>query len=265
MKTLHYVKIKRERVGICNICGTEAVLSWDHVPPKGSIICDDVEVLSIANNFIKIQKPPKVLSQNGMKFRTICSKCNSLIGGKYDVIFNSFISTLIGLICKNKGNEKHINANVNVEMLIKSVFGHMLAAKGENENTVPDTKMKGYLLGNEDISDLKVHYWFYPYVVNQVIRDVLIHKIQNRQNAFVSILKLFPIAFLVTNSDMFMGTVPVLNDYSKTSNGENAIVKLDLSLVYDYQWPIISDEDTILAGGQSINSAVMAVPRLKIK
>jgi len=44
---IHYVKVKREKVDHCNICRNQATLSWDHVPPKGSIEVTPVEQMTI--------------------------------------------------------------------------------------------------------------------------------------------------------------------------------------------------------------------------
>lgn len=259
--SLHYVKTKREKVGICNICGKEGKLSWDHVPPKGAIIYSNVEVLSVINNFIRIDNPNKEFYQNGMKFRTVCSSCNNLIGSKYDIVFNNFIFRLIDSIRENIGKAATFEICVDLELLIKSILGHMLAAKGEIENTLPDEKMREYLNGDKKFPEFNIHYWFYPFTINQVVRDIVVSKFSLKKNAMISILKLYPIAFLVTNDDMFLGMVPRLNDYFNYKNDNGSIIKFNLDLFNDYMWPIISDNDTILAGGQSINSSLMAVPR----
>lgn len=260
---LHYVKIKRDKIGVCNICGKESKLSWDHVPPKGAIIYDDVIISSISNNFIEVEKPPRELSQNGMKFRTICSDCNSLVGSKYDSTFNDFIHRLCTLIEENLGKLMTIEIDVDIELLLKSIFAHMLSAKSEIEHTVPDTFMREYLLNNKDISNINIHYWFYPFAINQVIRDILISKISSGNSAFLSILKLYPIAFLVTDSNMYSGLLPRLNDFYNNFERSKSILQFDLTRVFDYRWPLISDNDTIFAGGQSINSSVIAIPRVK--
>lgn len=258
---LHYVKIKRDKIGQCNICGKESTLSWDHVPPKGSIISSDVEIITIANSFNEIENPPREMSQNGMKFRTICPECNNLIGSKYDVVFNDFIKRLIISIKNEFEKTKFIEIGVNIEVLVKSIFAHMLAAKGEIENTVPDSKMKEFLLEDKDFEYFNIHYWFYPYYVNQVIRDILVAKINVHDNALVSVLKLYPIAFLVTDSNLFLGDIPRLNDYYDDISDNSIVIKFDLSKFYDFRWPIIVDNNTLIAGGQSLNSSVFAIPR----
>jgi hypothetical protein len=262
--SLHYVKVKRDREGICNICGKESLLSWDHVPPKGSIVYDDVEVISIANSFVEIENPPKEFSQNGMKFRTICSDCNNLIGSKYDIVFNNFITRLISKVGENFEQLSPFVIDVNLESLIKSIFAHLLAGKGEIENTVPDIRMREFLLQKSDLSNINIHYWFYPFTINQVIRDILIGKIFDGKNALVSIMKLYPVAFLVTESDMFLECLPRLNNYEFKEDGES-IIEFDISKFYDYMWPIVVDDSTIIMGGQSINSSVISVPRLGLR
>jgi len=49
----------------------------------------------------------------------------------------------------------------------------------------------------------------------------------------------------------------------KLEGDKETTIKFDLSRFYDYKWPIIVDEDTLIIAGQSIASSVMAVPKLK--
>ena len=81
---INYVKIKREKEGRCNICGCNEKLTWDHVPPKNSIFFRDVQIVSLFGKY-DLDNYPSTISQNGTKFRTICAKCNNILGTEYDI------------------------------------------------------------------------------------------------------------------------------------------------------------------------------------
>ena len=77
---------KKQKYGICKICLSNCKLTEDHVPPKGGI---DVEEVIIKNYLDSISKEREIkgkhifISQNGVKFPTICGKCNNENLGKY--------------------------------------------------------------------------------------------------------------------------------------------------------------------------------------
>jgi len=86
------IEFKRDKCGRCNICGTAGKLSWDHVPPKGSVVPTRTEILSVGRMLAAKDKIGKdVVSQNGIKYRTLCGRCNNdLLGKKCDPTLNAF-------------------------------------------------------------------------------------------------------------------------------------------------------------------------------
>jgi hypothetical protein len=98
---MHYAKSKREKKSICNLCREEKALSWDHVPPKGEIELGPVEMETVFEIMAGDREKPKLReSQNGVKYRTICGECNSLLGREYDPTINGF-ATSIGRYLKS--------------------------------------------------------------------------------------------------------------------------------------------------------------------
>ncbi len=87
---LVYRKYKRNRVGACNICGAKGRLTWDHVPPKGGIELQPVEierVMSVFSSALALDR--REISQNCLKFRTLCDRCNNdLLGARFDPALN---------------------------------------------------------------------------------------------------------------------------------------------------------------------------------
>ena len=65
MESRNYSKNKGKKIGKCNICGQEAELTWDHVPPKFCFNTEKVKYNKILD--IHNSKPLKE-SQNGVKF-----------------------------------------------------------------------------------------------------------------------------------------------------------------------------------------------------
>ena len=89
---MHYVKLKRGSVDHCNICRNQTTLSWDHVPPQSGIELTPVEQTTILH-LLTAKKNEELysISQNGVKFRTICTYCNNtLLGLRYDPVLNEF-------------------------------------------------------------------------------------------------------------------------------------------------------------------------------
>jgi len=78
--------------GKCRICLTYSKLTEDHVPPQGGVDTKAVEIEN-ALNFLTGRNPKRnfYISQNGVKFRTLCGHCNNTqLGKKYDPVLNTF-------------------------------------------------------------------------------------------------------------------------------------------------------------------------------
>jgi len=80
-------KTRGPKKGICNICGEYGKLTEDHTSPKESATITQVEMHHIVG-ILSAEKPGSRVrvSQNGVKFRSLCNRCNnSLLGGAYRV------------------------------------------------------------------------------------------------------------------------------------------------------------------------------------
>lgn len=261
--SINYIKIKRDKQGKCNICGNNDNLTWDHVPPKKSIIFDDVEIASVFNKYSE-GKYPRELSQNGTKFRTICGKCNSELGTYYDVSFIEFIGEATSKIFDGFPYEESITCKIQPVKIIKSLFGHLLAAKGDYENSLIDIEMRKFLLDESLwLPKFNIFYWFHPYPNIEVMRDLAICKIGalNKPDVF-SMLKMYPIAFYVTKENNY-NNLNNLKDYCLRDIEEYVEIPINISTkkLIHQDWPILIDDNTLLLGGKSINSSVVSKPR----
>ena len=87
---INYIKTKKEKIDICNICEQKKRLTWDHVPPKSSLINPSVYANTLFNDLPTESKYMKAY-QSGIKFRTICEHCNNVVLGKNDSEYKAFI------------------------------------------------------------------------------------------------------------------------------------------------------------------------------
>lgn len=90
------------KAGHCNICGSHGQLTEDHIPPKGALRITQMEMVHL----IQVLSAPGSmsrgrLSQDGVKFRTLCGRCNNdLLGSRYDPELIRLVNS-VGTILKS--------------------------------------------------------------------------------------------------------------------------------------------------------------------
>lgn len=261
-----YLKTKREKVSRCNICSRDTALSWDHVPPKGGIELSPVEQETVFQRLVlKPDEHHKYFeSQNGVKFRTICTRCNNLLGHSYDPILNDFALSIGRMLRTALTIPDVVQVKTRPNRLVRSIFGHLLASKGHIEDTVPDRLMRQVVLDPAlDIpQELQVQYWIHPFSNIVIIRDVVMPAVRGvfNESAMFSVLKYFPVGYIVTT----------LRSYERLHNltmlcsreiDQEVDVPIFLRDVRQSDWPEVIDPGNLMVGGQSIMSAVHAQPR----
>lgn len=262
---MHYVKTKRNKVDICNICKNVTSLSWDHVPPKGSIELAPMEMETIFQVFTGKRKDRKLReSQNGVKFRTICKNCNEKIGQRYDPIIKEFAISVGQYLKSVLKFPPVIHHKTKPVALVRGILGHLLAAKVDYDQVVFDEKVRAFLLDETlAIPDgINVHYWLYPYTQIIIMRDFVMPA---RRGNFSEVgcfhtLKYFPVAYLVSDRKQYEGLLN-LTQYRHMNTYDEAEIPIHLDRTEHPYWPEIVDKGNIIFGGQSILSSVSAAPR----
>ncbi len=135
MESRNYSKNKGKKIGKCNICGQEAELTWDHVPPKFCFNTEKVKYNKILD--IHNSKPLKE-SQNGVKFRSICNDCNNrLLGSKYDKEYKKLVDLLYNLYTSKTKLEPYVDIEgLQVNKIARAIVGHFLASKSSFSNNL---------------------------------------------------------------------------------------------------------------------------------
>ena len=265
---MHYAKVKRERVSICNLCRREQTLTWDHVPPKGGIEISSVEMQTVFAAMTGGQASPKLReSQNGVKYRTICKACNEYLGVEYDPSLNDFAVSVGRYVRTALELPSTISHRVKPQRVMKALLGHLVAAKVEVEDTYFDKLAREYVLGpgRPMPETLNIFYWIYPYQCSVTIRDFGMFTPRGTFNepAIFQTLKYFPIAYLCSEKCDYAG-LPSFSRYRCAGLDDEIEVPIDLRRVEDPFWPEApSDTDNnVFFGGQSASNAVLARPRV---
>lgn len=261
---MHYVKDKREKIDKCNICLEEKALSWDHIPPKGSIETTPVEMDSLFQALIKDTGRKLKESQNGMKLRTICRECNSKLGTKYDTIIKEFSLSVGRYLTSNFQFPDTIHHSTKPIPLMKGILGHLVASKMTLDDAYFDDHVREILFDDTKTipETIKIFYWLYPYEQIVIMRDFAIPSVRGNFKNFgvFQMLKFFPIAYLVSDVTEYEG-LHELSRYRELRMDEVVEIPIQLNRVEHPLWPEMVDDRNILLGGQGSMDSILAKKR----
>lgn len=233
---MKYIKLKKTD-SICNICKQNKPLTWDHIPPKGGIDLSDMWVQSLTKSIIKDDNPRMIISQNGLKYRTLCRECNSLLG-KYDIAFKNLFLDVKMLAETSLHLPPSIKLKTYPVRIVKSLLGHILASKTYPCDSIDDNAIRKYLLDdNEKLPDnIRVFYWYYPYNCTIIKTDV--HELDINTNTIsnYSVLKSFPLAFAMSFDNSFLEHTNelIINSSDKDSTEKNLIFNKSIAHRWDF-------------------------------
>lgn len=258
---------KKKRVR-CPICGKYEIPTKDHVPPKSCNNKSDV-VRKFIFPSINGTKKDRII-QGGLSFSYICPKCNNdILGAKtdkeladlYKVVFNS--------------KEDIVAWEGNINNLVKSVFGHILAT-GEYSKVTYEKEMR--LFVKKGILPERTHLYllYYPYNDVFLIRTVIPFEYFNRatpvrkmnDNKIVSCFYFYPLAFIVADANYYSEAIDLID---ALQNNQNKITLSKHSFSNPYTknmlppcWPCQmgkqSEDDTVdavLSGKEGVNAQLV--------
>ena len=94
--------------GRCRLCGKIGELSYEHIPPKATFNNQPVKMYYGIDVLAKNQKTgegfvgiPYENQQKGAGGYTLCSTCNNITGGKYNIEYQKFVNSLGETILNN--------------------------------------------------------------------------------------------------------------------------------------------------------------------
>jgi hypothetical protein len=261
---MHYTKQKHNKSGICNICQIDGPLTWDHVPPRTGGNSTEVEVEQAFQRLNKDQDARSYISQNGLKYRTICKTCNSLLGDKYDPTINNLNIGLARFINTHLHLPSVISYSTKPITLMKGLLGHLLASKIDTIGTPLDILTRS-LLFKDDAQipeDIHIFYWIYPYNQTVIVHDIAMPKLRGTISdiTIFSAIKFFPIAYLITDIPNY-GNLDSLSIY-RNNLTDTQKIPVRFTQRRSTNWPENTEDNNLMIVSSSKNS-VRAKPRMR--
>jgi hypothetical protein len=248
----------------CNICQDKtAQLTEDHVPPKSCLVERLMQIVPFehARRGATSGLP---ISQNGLRFKTLCGKCNSLLGNTYDPALAAFCRAVRGRFGAASVPATKWSVWCQADLAIRSLFGHLIAATTDDAVTLHDAAMRECVLDTSAPlpPTLGVFYWLHLHEEIKVFRTLAMHARRGYlgSHGIFEIMKFFPLGFAVVDLQEYEG-LPRL-DVLARKGGAYVQVPLSLSLAAPLEWPERPDEwamDYVVAG-RSLQDAVTTRP-----
>lgn len=191
---------KGAKFGKCNICGAYGALTEDHIPPKGVLRPRQVEILSLTD-MLSVPRPTKSsrISQNGVKYRTLCPDCNNrLLGINYDPSLIALTNTIKAFLTSRLSLPPSTHIQVKPGRLVRSVIGHLLAhGVDEHRTGTAINNLTDYFLDERAAfpKHIKLYYWIYPYSDQIILKGFSASLHYWHSFAVCMLLKFFPLSF----------------------------------------------------------------------
>lgn len=280
---MRYIEHKRNQVDRCNICGNVEELKWDHVPPKSSGNSVEINVNTLYKG-LPTEDSYQRKYQNGIKFRSLCQSCNSVLLSKYDVAYKRFVEDIKQLLKTSVTLPQTVHIPIEINKVLRSVCGHIVAAKNhyDDVNTI-DPELRKYVLDEQyKINpDFKLYYWIYPYKTVCIVRDVCVKGYSDKVSfpeRPLSSLASFPIAFVLeSEADKDCGLIDLFQ-YATADINETVTIPVDFGSSYypgtgkvrNFLWPCnVGDEwddaGFIIGGDGMMTDSRVGVANKKIK
>jgi hypothetical protein len=154
---------------LCNICLQPEPLTHDHIPPQGVVGNDAVIIDPVVSRLATGKSfQHKLISQNGVKFKTICGRCNGVMK-KGDNKLKRLAEDVKSIIESPIYTLRPIHVSTAPNMIMRSILGHLMAAKTETGHTPFEDNVRPCL---QDYSipipeSIHIFYWVYPFTQSE--------------------------------------------------------------------------------------------------
>lgn len=220
-----------------------------------------IEMLSVAP-----LKPSARRSQDGMKYRTLCTRCNSdLLGRRYDPALIQF-SHEVGQLAESKLQlPATLRLNTRPNRLARSVVGHLLAfGLDQHRQGSANEALTDFFL-DERLrfpSRLHLYYWMYPYNNQIVVRHAGLSLDGLNDVAPFMLLKFFPLAFfmVVDEPPSWRLRLRRLDTLLTDDIDDEVDLSIDLTALPAAQWPEAPGQRGVALYG---DDAAGAIPQKK--
>lgn len=272
------IRFKGPSLGYCQICSKHGSLTYDHVPPQGATTLTKVEIRTLIQAYGGIAAKPSY-SQNGLKFRTICSHCNNVkLGAMHDPHLNNLckeLSIYLRAVVDSRLFVGHKRAfTVKPQRIARSVVGHLLAGcipedfgQTPISAPVPDALRKYFMNECEPFPDgMDIYYWLYPSKKQVIANYISFADIRYKGFTAASILKFFPLAFMLVWSKTQSAGIPHQLLLSKNDIGIDDIsnLEIDFNNIPPPNWPETPGDNNYVMFNDSLTAVAQDKPGRKV-
>ncbi|HEY9794930.1 MAG TPA: hypothetical protein V6D30_04755 [Leptolyngbyaceae cyanobacterium] len=252
---------------ICNICQQEKELSIDHVPPQACPPAKSRVISKLLYQMIGDTSFRPRHSQNGVTFKTICSDCNNLLGSRYDWALGEFSRRIESFVESNISLPDSFEVECQPNAVMRSVLGHLLAAKTETDEVVVDGLIRPCVIepSMPIHDDIHIFYWVYPYEETVILRDFCMPAVRGRfrDYGFFNLIKFYPLAFLITHQLPNYEGLSSLHQFNQLLPGEKRNVQINLRSTRYSRFPEECSDNNFLVFARTARDSVHSVPKAK--
>lgn len=207
------------------------------------------------------EKPGKGrISQNGVKYRTLCTRCNShFLGTQYDPALIDFSKRVAALLDSPLSLPRTVAVPVNPRRVMRSVWGHLAAQGVDRYLKGPDTEAwRDYFLDPALPlpAGYRFYYWIYPYRRIALKRDHILTNLKTGASALAWVIKFYPLAFTIWDGKSgYEKDFRDLAEYDHISSSTEIDVPVDLRPTPDeYVIEEPTEFEGILLGQEAITA-----------
>lgn len=240
--------------GPCSICGTPAQLTVDHVPPKGIAKGAAMEMRALMDRLSIDKVEGKFqLSQGGVKFRSLCPRCNNeRLGAECDPELLALCNHADRVMRSPLALPPSFTVDVRPMRVLRSIVGHMLATESGRQPVGPmEEAMADFFLDTRlpPPRQLECFYWPYPFNDQVILREVSLGRMGGHPPLFFKLLKFYPLSFMLTwerHEATWDFRMQDLARYRRLGNDDTAALVIDLQAVPPQRWPEAPLNDCML-------------------
>lgn len=240
-------------IGKCNICGCTAQLSEDHVPPQCCSNTGNVKYYALFDrNFQPTKKPRQ--AQKGIKFKTICSKCNNeRLGQELDPFLGEMQNDVIKMVSSFTTITDEGMINIYINKISRCVIGHMLAAVPRYIDASLENGLREYFLDKKmrSVEGQHLYVWVNFEKRVAIARNVGIAIDADFDGSIISLLKFPGVAFMLCTKQIDDNMIDLF-DYTTDNIEDKVSIPISMRSIISKrgelkttEWPLIENDSRI--------------------
>ena len=215
--------------------------------------------------------------RSGIKYRSICQRCNGDILGTYDKAYKEFVQSVAQELHIQR--DKPVNSIVvstQINKVCRAMIGHVLAARSKFESEpIPENEMRAYFLDEKKkMEGIRLYTWLYPYSTIIILRDYVARGYSNMTHPYgvISHVSSYPLAYLVAAEeqdcwidDLGVYTTENIDDSVAVTLHSKTLCLKETNIIKSFSWPCnIGDESygdamMILSNSTSLEDSRLAI------